>query len=45
LRRLTADYVFALAKTKAGNLAFHEEILKLSKETIALGNDLIRELA
>ena len=27
------------------NLAFHEEILRLSRETIELGNDLIQRLA
>jgi hypothetical protein len=30
--------------TQAGNLAFHEQMRQLSIETIALGNDLIREL-
>ena len=31
--------------TQRGNLAFHEQMLKLSVETIALGNDLTHELA
>ena len=31
--------------TEAGNLAFHEQMRELSIETVALGNDLIQELA
>ena len=31
--------------TPAGNLAFHEEMLQLSREAFDLGNELIRELA
>jgi hypothetical protein len=31
--------------TKAGNLAFHERMLELSIETVALGNHLIKKLA
>jgi len=31
--------------TQRGNLAFHEQMLKLSVETIALGNHLTQELA
>ena len=31
--------------TPAGNLAFHEEMLQLSREAFDLGNELIQELA
>ena len=31
--------------TQRGNLAFHEQMRELSIETVALGNDLIQELA
>ena len=31
--------------TQRGNLAFHEQMLKLSVETIALGNHLTQKLA
>jgi hypothetical protein len=31
--------------TQAGNLDFHEHMLQLSIDTVALGNDLVQELA